>query len=127
MQTNNTKLKREAVKYIRDKAKSAYVKDVHCYVCNVESPLDLHHVYSISELFSTWCLKSGIVVNSVEDILGVRERFISEHKKELYIDVRTLCKKHHKYLHSLFGQHPSLKTAQKQLVFLEKLKLKLGN
>jgi|19_taG_2_1085344.scaffolds.fasta_scaffold00206_17 5-methylcytosine-specific restriction endonuclease McrA len=122
----NSKLRRFPIKYIRDKAKSAYKKDTKCYVCGVSESLELHHVYSISKLFIRWCRVAGIVIDSLEDILQCREKFISEHHKELYDDVRTLCKTCHLRLHKLFSQHPPLQTAPKQLVWLDKLKAKLS-
>lgn len=119
-------MKREAVKYIRDKAKSAYIKRTSCYVCGTSRNLELHHVFSISELFTIWCRKAGIVIRNEKDILAHREAFIEAHHKEIYDDVFTLCKEHHKKLHSLFGQHPRLPTGPKQILFLNKLRKKLG-
>jgi len=119
-------LKRFPIKYIRDRAKSAYVKEEICYVCDVDQPLDLHHVYSISELFKRWCRERKVVIKTLDDILDHRDDFIAEHHKEIYEDVRTLCKTCHLRLHKLFGQHPPLPTAPKQLIWLDKLKVKFS-
>lgn len=122
----DTSLKREVIKYIRDKAKSAYVKQTECYICGGSTELELHHFYSISELFNLWCRAQGRVVSTEEEILACRDQFILEHDKEIYKDVRTLCRKHHKQLHSLYGQHPPLKTANKQENWCDKLREKHG-
>jgi 5-methylcytosine-specific restriction endonuclease McrA len=121
---NNNKMKRFPIKYIRDKAKSAYKKNSECYVCETSEKLELHHVYSMSELFNKWCRETGIVIKELDDILQYREDFISSHHQEIYEDVRTLCKTCHLRLHKLFGQNPALQTAPKQLLWLDKLKVK---
>jgi hypothetical protein len=48
------KLKRDPVKYIRDKAKSKYEKGTECYICGADTELDFHHFYTLSPLLSTW-------------------------------------------------------------------------
>jgi len=120
----NSGLKRFPIKYIRDKAKAAYKKDDKCYICGDTGQLDLHHFNSISQLFGNWSKAKNITINSVDDILGCREEFIADHTSELYDEVRTLCKKHHKQLHSIYGQHPKLTTVGKQSAWCDKLKIK---
>ena len=39
-----TELKRDPVKYIRDKAKSRYEKASECYICGADTELDFHHL-----------------------------------------------------------------------------------
>ena len=46
-----TELKRDPVKYIRDKAKSRYEKASECYICGVDTELDFHHYYSLVPYF----------------------------------------------------------------------------
>ena len=41
-------LKRDLVKYVRDRAKSRYKKDVECYICGNKESLDYHHYYSLT-------------------------------------------------------------------------------
>lgn len=113
-------LKRDAIKYIRDKAKSAYEKQDLCYICGTEDNLDFHHFYSLTELFNRWLDENGIEVTCVKDIVRVREEFIETHKKELYIDAVTICHAHHQYLHKLYGIKPALTTAEKQRKWVEK-------
>ena len=46
-----TKLKRDPVKYVRDRAKARYKKGKECEICGVTENLDFHHYYSLSPLF----------------------------------------------------------------------------
>lgn len=107
-------LKRDLVKYIRDRAKSAYKKDTECYICGAAEELDFHHFYSVTELLERWLKEQGITINTAEDIMAVRDRFIEEHHEHIYEDTITLCHKHHLKLHSLYGKRPSLTTSPKQ-------------
>ena len=109
-----TNLKRLPVKYIRDKAKSAYVKDDNCFICGTQENLEFHHYYSVDQLFTKWCKTNGIQVITTEDILACREDFIEEHKQELYEEAVTLCNTHHKKLHKIYGIKPTLPTGPKQ-------------
>lgn len=112
-------MKRLPVKYIRDRAKSRYKKDSDCYVCATQDDLQFHHLQTVDILFNNWINKKGIVVNTTEDILGVRDEFITDHEYEMYEDTVTLCGKCHKKLHALYGQKPLLSTAPKQRRWLE--------
>ena len=40
-------LKRDIVKYIRDKAKNKYKKGTECRICGEEVKLDFHHFYTL--------------------------------------------------------------------------------
>jgi len=46
-----TRLKRDVVKYIRDKAKNKYEKGSACEICDVTEPLDFHHFYTLARLY----------------------------------------------------------------------------
>ncbi len=113
-------LKRIPIKYVRDRAKSRYVKASHCYVCEVGGSLDFHHLYTVDVLFDNWLLANKITINTVEDILAVRDDFIESHLYEMYDYARTLCKNCHKRLHTVYGQRPLLSTAPKQERWLDK-------
>ena len=113
-------LKRDLVKYIRDKAKSKYKKSTECYICGSKESLDFHHFYSLTELLERWIKKHNFKINTVEDIMQIRDKFIEEHSKELFDDVVTLCHTHHLKLHSIYGKKPNFLTAKKQPRWAEK-------
>ena len=74
-----TELKRPVIKYIRDYVKKDYKLRDHCYVCDEINDLELHHLYSISELFNTWLDKNKLpAVTTVEEITELRVRFAIE-------------------------------------------------
>jgi hypothetical protein len=73
-------LKRDLVKYVRDKAKSQYKKTSSCYICGSTTDLDFHHYYGLTELLETWIKQNKIIINSEQDILDLRESFIDENR-----------------------------------------------
>lgn len=107
-------LKRDLVKYVRDKAKSQYKKDTECYICGSQENLDFHHFNGLTELLDIWLRKNKLIITEEADILNLRERFIEEHSKELYDEAVTLCHEHHLQLHSIYGKRPKVVTAKKQ-------------
>ena len=111
--------KRIAVKWIRDKAKRAYEKDTHCYICKTTSELELHHLYSITWLLESWALKNSIDISTDQAVLEIRDRFISEHHVEIYELVYTLCNRHHVQLHGIYGKSPSPSSVTKQKRWIE--------
>lgn len=115
-----SKLKRIPIKYVRDRAKSRYVKDSECFICGNTKSLDFHHLYTVDILFDNWLKQNKIIINTVEDILAVRDRFIEAHTFELFEYAKTLCKGCHKRLHTVYGQRPPLITAEKQERWIEK-------
>lgn len=104
-------LKRDAPKYIRDLAKKDYVKGSYCEICGTVDELELHHYHTVSRMVYRW-----MTLNRITDdtLLERRQEFIDLHRKELYYDVATLCKTHHRALHKIYGKDPSLGTAEKQ-------------
>ncbi len=111
--------KRIPVKWIRDKAKSAYTKQSHCYICSGQTELELHHLHSITHLLEVWSSKNNIDIGSDEAILAVRDRFISEHHVEIYDLVFTLCNRHHVQLHGIYGKSPQPSSVEKQRRWIE--------
>ncbi len=109
-----SKNKRIPIKWVRDLAKSNYKKLDYCEVCGTKYDLEFHHIYSLTLLFESWVSANNMVVDTDEDVLGIRQQFIDEHKKELYDDVLTLCEKHHIELHRIYGKVPSIASAEKQ-------------
>ena len=110
------KLKRDIVKYVRDKAKSRYEKGCACEICGAKAPLDFHHFYSLTPLLNQWIKKNNL---NPEYIQALRDDFIEEHQAELYEYTATLCHMHHLKLHSVYGKDPALGTAKKQMRWVE--------
>ena len=119
-------LKRDLVKYVRDKAKSKYKKEAECYICGSTENLDFHHFYGLTELFESWCKKKGITIETEDEILAQREVFIEEHRTEVYESAVTLCHMHHLKLHNIYGKRPKLITAEKQRNWVEIQRKKHG-
>lgn len=119
--TNN----RIPVKWVRDRAKAAYDKKDHCYICGTGSELELHHTHSITLLLNDWAQKKRYDISTDDGILAVRDEFIADYHKEIYEDVYTLCNKHHVKLHGVYGKAPSLSSAKKQGAWIEAQKAKL--
>jgi hypothetical protein len=99
-------LKRLPVKYLRDYIKKDYKLRDKCFICNSVETLELHHLYSVSELFERWCAKNRIKsVNSVDEITTLRVKFAEDCSEELsHKNLYTLCKTHHQRLHYLYGK-----------------------
>jgi hypothetical protein len=110
------KLKRDAVKYVRDKAKSKYEKGTECRICGETEQLDFHHFYSLTPLLNQWLTKNKL---NPDYIQALRDDFIEEHSAELYEHTVTLCHHHHLALHKIYGKDPALGTAKKQMRWVE--------
>lgn len=109
-------LKRDPIKYIRDRAKARYEKGTECFICAATVELDFHHYYSLSPLLYKWVEEMNY---SIEDIRDFRDEFINEHIEELYDHTVTLCHKHHLKLHSIYGRNPPLTSATKQMRWVQ--------
>ena len=107
-------LKRDLVKYVRDKAKSGYKKETQCYICGETERLEFHHFYGMTELLESWLKARKLTITSADEIMSLREIFIKEYYNEIYHEAATLCKSHHMRLHSIYGKRPKLVTALKQ-------------
>lgn len=111
--------KRIPVKWIRDKAKSAYTKLNSCFICGVSEDLELHHLHSITRLLDKYALQHNLDLATDQVVLEIREEFINQHYTEIYELVYTLCNKHHVKLHSVYGKSPSEQTVPKQKLWIE--------
>lgn len=122
-------LKRETVKYIRDFIKKDYKFRDCCYVCGSTNKLELHHLYSVSELFNNWCVKNNIKhISTEEQILELRVKFANDCSEALdNVNLYTLCSDHHKRLHNLYGQTYPNFMATKIKSWLEIQKDRHGN
>lgn len=118
--------RRDRIKHVRDKAKSAYQKQNCCYICNSQDSLELHHFSSLTNLLDKWAKESGYDISTDEGVVAVRDEFIEQHRAQIYDEVVTLCKKHHQLLHQIYGGKPLLHTAPKQMAWVEKQKEKYG-
>lgn len=107
-------LKRDLIKYIRDRAKSRYKKDNACFICGSSDNLDYHHFNSLTELLNAWLAANKFTPSTADEIMSIRDTFIKEHTRELFEDAVTLCHVHHLKLHSIYGKNPDLSTGSKQ-------------
>ncbi len=122
----NTGNNRIPVKWVRDKAKAAYDKKDHCYICLTCNDLELHHTHSITILLETWANKKKYDISTDDGILAVRDEFIAEHYTQIYEAVYTLCNRHHVMLHGIYGKKPATHTAEKQSRWIELQKAKIA-
>jgi len=116
------KLKRDPVKYIRDRAKSKYEKGSECHICGADTELDFHHFYTLAPLLRDWLKvkqKERPAHYTDEYIVIWRDEFIEDKWAELYEHTVTLCHKHHLELHRLYRRNPALVTAKKQMRWVE--------
>ena len=112
--------KRIPVKWVRDRAKRAYEKQQHCYVCGTTSELELHHLHSITYLLESWARAHNYDISTDSGILAVRDEFIEQHHSELYELVYTLCNHHHVMLHGVYGKSPAPSSVPKQQRWIER-------
>ena len=126
METNN--LKRDPVKYLRDYMKSKYKDKEPCFVCGSTDNIELHHIYSVAELWNVWVTKNSIKVISVEDITKHRVTFEEDNREKLSNDnLYSLCKTHHAKLHQIYGKSYSNYMGEKVRLWLQKQKERFGD
>ena len=77
MAANTGENKRIPIKWIRDRAKGAYTKQDSCFICGSTTDLELHHTHGLTNLYEKWLKDTGYIVNTDEDILALRDEFIS--------------------------------------------------
>ena len=115
-------LKRDPVKYIRDRAKSKYEKGSECRICGVKIKLDFHHFHTLAPLLRKWLAeKQKLRPDHYTDeyLIIWRDEFIDDNWTELYTETVTICHAHHLKLHSIYGRNPPLHTAEKQKRWVE--------
>jgi hypothetical protein len=111
---------RSVIKWIRDLAKSHYAKGSKCEICGVGHELEFHHYNTVSLTVNNYVKLHGIAVDTKEDILAMREKFLKDNWREMVEEAVTLCANHHKLLHKLYGKEPPLNTADKQKIWVER-------
>jgi len=123
-----SQLKRFPIKYKRDYIKKDYKIRDECFICGTKENLELHHLFSVSQLFNDWCLKNKVTeIDSVEKITSLREIFSVDCKESLdHHNLYTLCKNHHQRLHNIYGQRYSNHLVPKIRNWLEIQKEKHG-
>lgn len=126
MASNTSQLLRLEVKYVRDGIKSQYPLREHCEICSTNLDLENHHYNTVNILWEKWKKTKGIVIKDADHIMEVRQEFYKDHWNELVVEVVTLCNTHHKKLHALYGQEPTLPTANKQKNWVIKQREKLN-
>lgn len=116
-----TELKRLPIKYIRDYMKKHYKTREYCFVCGSVESLELHHIYSVSQLFEDWCKVNRVrEPKTIEEMNKIREQFCQDEEERLNnSNLYTLCKAHHQRLHSIYGQKYSNHIASKVIRWLE--------
>lgn len=121
-------LKRLPIKYIRDYIKKDYKLRDECYICGTKDDLELHHLFSLSQLFEHWCKENNIdQIDTVEDMNAIRADFAVDCEEKLsHKHLYTLCGKHHKQLHTIYGQKYSNYFAPKIKKWLDIQKDKHG-
>ncbi len=121
-------LKRFPIKYVRDFIKKDYKLRDECYICGCSDKLELHHLFSVSELFRRWCVDNKIYsIDTVEEITEYRVKFSEDCAEKLSHDnLYTLCSKHHKHLHTVYGQTYSNHLTPKIKNWLDIQRLKNG-
>lgn len=115
-------LKRDRIKYIRDRAKSKYEKGTECRICGTKAKLDFHHFHSLSPLLEKWLSEKTPLrpEHYTDEYITIwRDEFIDDNWAEMYEETVTLCHDHHLKLHSLYGRNPPLHTARKQKRWVE--------
>lgn len=128
MEKELKKLTRLPVKWIRDGIKSSYKKKEPCYICGTTDQIELHHLYSVSELWNNWLRKNKIDIASDQDVLDNRKQFELDNDEFLNNDnLYSLCSKHHKELHRLYGKSYSNYMGPKVLNWMKLQKAKHGD
>ena len=127
MKDTEKKLTRLPVKWVRDSIKSKYKEKEPCYICGSEENIELHHLYSVSELWNNWLKKNHITINTDEDVLANRNTFEQDNLDFLSNDnLFSLCKPHHLKLHSVYGKSYTNYMGGKVRNWIEKQKIKYG-
>ena len=110
----NTSKKRDPIKWVRDRAKSAYTKKSSCEICGTTEDLELHHYHSLTLLFEQFAKLKNYDISTDESVCLIRDEFIETYHQELYELTVTLCNFHHVKLHTVYGTKPAANTVQKQ-------------
>jgi hypothetical protein len=115
------------VKWLRDGMKSNYKEREPCFICGTTEKIELHHIYSVSELWHTWVKQNKILITCDDDVLQNRKQFEEDNAEFLNNDnLYSLCKPHHLKLHQLYGKSYSNYMGDRVRAWLHKQKEKYG-
>ena len=122
-----TGLRRPQVKWVRDGMKSKYKEREPCFICGTTENIELHHIYSVSELWNTWVRENNIVIECDADVIANRKQFEADNEQYLNNDnLYSLCKTHHIKLHQVYGKSYSNYMGERVLAWVHKQREKYG-
>jgi hypothetical protein len=102
---DDKKFTRLPVKWVRDSIKSKYKEKEPCFICGSEENVELHHIYSVSELWNAWLRECRVSITCDSDVINNREQFEQDNLDMLSNDnLYSLCKVHHLRLHQIYGK-----------------------
>ena len=128
MKESDKKLTRLPVKWIRDGIKKNYKEREPCFICGSEVDIELHHIYSVSELWNNWLRQNRLTVSCDEDVLMHRTSFEQDNLDKLSNDnLYSLCKTHHLRLHQIYGKSYSNYMGEKVRDWIYKQRDKYGD
>jgi hypothetical protein len=128
MQDSDKKLTRLPVKWVRDSIKSKYKEKEPCFICGSEIDIELHHLYSVSELWNVWLRENRITISCDQDVIANRSRFEQDNADKLSNDnLFSLCKPHHLKLHQIYGKSYSNYMGDRVRSWIQKQQEKNGD
>jgi hypothetical protein len=71
-------------------------------------------------LLERWATAHNHDISTDQGVLAIRDQFIEQHHQEIYVDVYTLCNRHHVELHGVYGKSPLPHTVALQQRWLER-------
>ena len=128
MKESDKKLTRLPVKWVRDGIKKNYKDREPCFICGADENIELHHIYSVSELWNNWLRENKITISCDEDVLSNRAIFEQDNLDKLSNDnLYSLCKTHHLRLHQIYGKSYSNYMGDKVRDWIHKQRDKYGD
>lgn len=126
-EVEDKKFYRLPVKHVRDGMKSKYKEREPCFICGSTENIELHHIYSVSELWHTWVRANKLNITCDADVLNHRKQFEDDNADKLNNDnLYSLCKPHHQRLHQIYGKSYSNYLGNKVREWLHKQRDKHG-
>lgn len=127
MEKTTSSFTRLPVKWLRDGIKSKYKEREPCFICGSEDTIELHHIYSVSELWNVWIKKNKLTIACDADVLNNRAQFEIDNAEHLdNANLYSLCKPHHQRLHQIYGKSYSNYMGNKVREWIHKQRDKYG-